>query len=168
MLRLSHKKRYPLLALVTTLVLAVGPAASAADNPYQRGPAPTPASIAAPTGPFATASVTVPRGNGFGGGVIYYPTATNEGTFGAVAISPGLNGTWPGIAWLGPRLASQGFVVFGIAMMLVQAIVFFGSPPATPAAAAITALLAYAVLAAIAAWRDARRPLPSPPSTRGG
>jgi predicted esterase len=58
--------------------------------------------------------VTVPRGNGFGGGVIYYPTSTSEGTFGAIAISPGLNGTWPGIAWLGPRLSSQGFVVFGI------------------------------------------------------
>ena len=56
----------------------------------------------------------MPRGNGFGGGVIYYPTDTSQGTFGAIAISPGLNGTWPGIAWLGPRLASQGFVVFGI------------------------------------------------------
>jgi membrane-bound metal-dependent hydrolase YbcI (DUF457 family) len=65
------------------------------------------------------------------------------------------------------RGGTTGFVVFGIAMMLVQAIVFFGSPPATPAAAAITALVAYAVLAAIAAWRDARRPLPSPPSTQG-
>ncbi|WP_203790592.1 poly(ethylene terephthalate) hydrolase family protein [Paractinoplanes rishiriensis] len=93
--------------------VAVSPA-SAADNPYQRGPDPTAASIAAVTGPFATASVTVPRGNGFGGGVIYYPTDTSQGTFGGIAISPGLNGTWPGIAWLGPRLASQGFVVFGI------------------------------------------------------
>lgn len=36
------------------------------------------------------------------------------GTFGGLAISPGLNGTWSGIAWLGPRLASQGFVVFGM------------------------------------------------------
>jgi predicted esterase len=101
-------------AAIVLGALAAALPASAADNPYQRGPDPTPAGIAAPTGPFATASVTVPRGNGFGGGVIYYPTATNEGTFGAVAISPGLNGTWPGIAWLGPRLASQGFVVFGI------------------------------------------------------
>jgi dienelactone hydrolase len=89
-------------------------AASAADNPYQRGPDPTPASIAATTGPFATASTSVPRQGNFGGGVIYYPTDTSQGTFGAVAISPGLNGTWPGIAWLGPRLSSQGFVVFGI------------------------------------------------------
>ena len=102
------------IAVVLGVLTAAPPAASAAANPYQRGPDPTPASVAATTGAFATASVTVPRGNGFGGGVIYYPTATNEGTFGAVAISPGLNGTWPGIAWLGPRLASQGFVVFGI------------------------------------------------------
>ena len=79
------------------------------------GSGPTAQSIAAPTGPFATASVSVAaQSNGFGGGVIYYPTDTSQGTFGAIAISPGLNGTWPGIAWLGPRLASQGFVVFGI------------------------------------------------------
>jgi dienelactone hydrolase len=94
--------------------LTAANAASAADNPYQRGPDPTPAGVAAVTGPFATSSVTVPRGNGFGGGVIYYPTDTSQGTFGGLAISPGLNGTWSGIAWLGPRLASQGFVVFGI------------------------------------------------------
>jgi dienelactone hydrolase len=94
--------------------LAAPQPAPAADNPYQRGPNPTAASIAATTGPFAIASVSVPRGNGFGGGVIYYPTVTNQGTFGGIAISPGLNGTWSGIAWLGPRLASQGFVVFGI------------------------------------------------------
>ncbi|HZM75829.1 MAG TPA: hypothetical protein VFC19_08890 [Candidatus Limnocylindrales bacterium] len=93
---------------------AVARPAVAADNPYQRGPDPTAASVAATTGPFAIASIRVARGNGFGGGVIYYPTATNQGTFGAMAISPGLNGTWSGIAWLGPRLASQGFVVFGI------------------------------------------------------
>jgi dienelactone hydrolase len=109
-----RRKTFAGIAIALGVLAGTTPTASAADNPYQRGPDPTPASISAPTGPFATASVTVPRGNGFGGGVIYYPTATNEGTFGAIAISPGLNGTWPGIAWLGPRLASQGFVVFGI------------------------------------------------------
>jgi hypothetical protein len=92
---------------------AVQPA-SAADSPFQRGPNPTATSIAAPMGPFAVSSVQVPRGNGFGGGVIYFPTTTSQGTFGGLAISPGFNGTWSGIAWLGPRLASQGFVVFGI------------------------------------------------------
>jgi dienelactone hydrolase len=101
-------------ALLCGASVAAALEASAADNPYQRGPDPTPASIAAVTGPFATASVTVPRQSTFGGGVIYYPTDTSQGTFGAIAISPGLNGTWPGIAWLGPRLSSQGFVVFGI------------------------------------------------------
>ncbi|GIF41712.1 dienelactone hydrolase family protein [Actinoplanes xinjiangensis] len=102
------------IALAAGMVATAAPPASAAANPYQRGPAPTASSVAAVTGPFATASVSVPRGNGFGGGVIYYPTDTSQGTFGGVAISPGLNGTWPGIAWLGPRLASQGFIVFGI------------------------------------------------------
>ncbi len=99
---------------LAALVAAAVPSPASAASPYERGPAPTAASIAATTGPFAIASTSVARGNGFGGGVIYYPTDTSQGTFGAVAISPGLNGTWPGIAWLGPRLASQGFVVFGI------------------------------------------------------
>ena len=103
------------IAIAAGLVATtVAPPASAAANPYQRGPAPTAAGVAAVTGPFATASISVPRGNGFGGGVIHYPTDTSQGTFGGLAISPGLNGTWPGIAWLGPRLASQGFIVFGI------------------------------------------------------
>ena len=52
--------------------------------------------------------------SGFGGGVIYYPTSTSEGTFGAVAISPGFTATWSSINWLGPRIASHGFVVIGI------------------------------------------------------
>lgn len=101
-------------AVLGLVAATTWPQAASAASPYERGPNPTAASIAATTGPFATASVTVPRGNGFGGGVIYYPTDTRQGTFGGLAISPGLNGTWAGIAWLGPRLASQGFVVFGI------------------------------------------------------
>ncbi|MFI2273941.1 dienelactone hydrolase family protein [Catenuloplanes sp. NPDC020197] len=103
------------IAVTAGLVGTASPQpAFAAANPYERGPAPTAAGVAAVTGPFATASLSVPRGNGFGGGVIYYPTDRSQGTFGGIAISPGLNGTWPGIAWLGPRLAGQGFIVFGI------------------------------------------------------
>lgn len=88
----------------------------AATNPYERGPAPTTASIEATTGSFAVSTTVVARGAayGFGGGTIYYPTATTSGTFGAVAIVPGLTGYQNSIAWLGPRLASQGFVVFTI------------------------------------------------------
>jgi dienelactone hydrolase len=89
-------------------------AAVAADNPYERGPDPTPQSIEAASGPFATSQVTVPTQSGFGGGTIYYPTDTSQGTFGAVAVSPGFTELQLAISWLGPRLASQGFVVFTI------------------------------------------------------
>ncbi|MCA2217159.1 poly(ethylene terephthalate) hydrolase family protein [Jidongwangia harbinensis] len=89
--------------------------ASAADNPYQRGPDPTRASVAAVNGPFANTSVSVPTGNGFNGGRIYYPTDTSQGTFGAIAISPGYTALFSAeLAWMGPWLASHGFVVIGI------------------------------------------------------
>ncbi|MEU9019496.1 alpha/beta hydrolase [Actinomadura sp. NPDC048394] len=100
-------------ALLAAGALLPAPAAGADTNPYQRGPDPTPASVAAETGPFAIASQTVPGGSGpgFGNGTIYYPTDTRQGTFGAVTVIPGFLG-WEGtLQWLGPRLASQGFVV---------------------------------------------------------
>ncbi|MEV4345404.1 alpha/beta hydrolase [Actinoplanes sp. NPDC049596] len=106
------------LALIAAVTLAVAaPAAPAqAANPYERGPAPTTASIEASRGSFAIAQTTVARGSvsGFGGGTIYYPTSTASGTFGAVAISPGFTASQSSVAWLGPRLASQGFVVITI------------------------------------------------------
>ncbi|MFI5485882.1 MULTISPECIES: alpha/beta hydrolase family protein [Micromonospora] len=107
------------LAVATVLaaagVLTAAPA-QAADNPYERGPAPTVALLEASRGPFATASQSVSSlsVSGFGGGVIYYPTSTSEGTFGAIAISPGYTAAWSSISWLGPRIASHGFVVIGI------------------------------------------------------
>nr|WP_309112254.1 dienelactone hydrolase family protein [Saccharothrix sp.] len=105
-----------LIPAVALLLTAATPTAQAAENPYERGPAPTNSSIEAVRGPFATASTSVSSlaVTGFGGGTIYYPTSTAEGTFGAVAISPGFTGTQSSISWLGPRLASQGFVVFTI------------------------------------------------------
>ena len=108
-------------ALVSGLLLigtaAVSePVAYADDNPYERGPDPTVASIEARRGSFAVADESVSRleVTGFGGGTIYYPTSTAEGTFGAVAVAPGFTATESSMAWLGPRLASQGFVVFTI------------------------------------------------------
>ena len=95
-------------------VVAAAPTAGAQANPFQRGPNPTNASIEATTGAFATSTTTVGRGNGFGGGTIYFPTSTAEGTFGAIAVAPGFTATQSSIAWLGPRIASQGFVVFTI------------------------------------------------------
>jgi len=115
---LRGRRRLAELALVIGVVgTAVGTGAvgaGAQTNPFQRGPAPTSASIEATTGPFAVSTATVARQSGFGGGTIYFPTATNQGTFGAVAISPGFTATQSSISWMGPRVASQGFVVFTI------------------------------------------------------
>ncbi|WP_106399502.1 bis(hydroxyethyl) terephthalate hydrolase [Actinocorallia populi] len=105
----------PLAAAVAAAGLVAAPPAHAA-NPYERGPAPTENSIEALRGPFAVSQTSVSSLSaiGFGGGTIYYPTTTTQGTFGAVAISPGFTAYESSIAWLGPRLASQGFVVFTI------------------------------------------------------
>jgi predicted dienelactone hydrolase len=105
-----------LCGLATVAALAIAPTAYAAENPYERGPAPTENSIEASRGSFAVSQTSVSglSVTGFGGGTIYYPTSTAQGTFGAVAISPGFTATQSTISWLGPRLASQGFVVFTI------------------------------------------------------
>ncbi|MDJ0463952.1 alpha/beta hydrolase [Streptomyces sp. H27-C3] len=96
--------------------LLPGAQATAADNPYQRGPAPTQSSIEASRGSYAVSEASVSRlsAGRFGGGTIYYPTSTADGTFGAVAVAPGYTASQSSMAWLGPRLASQGFVVFTI------------------------------------------------------
>jgi predicted dienelactone hydrolase len=116
----TGRRRLATLALSMAIagsVLAGGapPAGAQEENPFERGPDPTSASIEATRGPFATSQTSVSSFvSGFGGGTIYYPTTTSEGTFGAVAISPGFTASQSSIAWLGPRLASQGFVVFTI------------------------------------------------------
>ncbi|MGW0785807.1 bis(hydroxyethyl) terephthalate hydrolase [Streptomyces sp. NPDC002913] len=103
-------------AATAGLVTALMPGAQAAENPYERGPAPSNSSIEASRGSYATSQTSVSSlsVSGFGGGTIYYPTSTADGTFGAVVISPGFTAYQSSIAWLGPRLASQGFVVFTI------------------------------------------------------
>jgi len=104
------------LGLVLATTVGLVPQALAADNPFERGPDPSNSSIEARRGPFATSSTTVSSllVSGFGGGTIYYPTSTSEGTFGAVAVAPGFTASQSSMAWLGPRLASQGFVIFTI------------------------------------------------------
>ncbi|WP_250289746.1 serine aminopeptidase domain-containing protein, partial [Streptomyces atroolivaceus] len=104
------------VATAGLLTALVPGGAQAADNPYERGPAPSNSSIEASRGSYATSQTSVSSLSvrGFGGGTIYYPTSTSDGTFGAVVISPGFTAYQSSIAWLGPRLASQGFVVFTI------------------------------------------------------
>ena len=105
------------LATATAVGAAIGAASPAqAANPFERGPAPTTASIEATRGPYAVSQTTVSALSvtGFGGGTVYYPTTTADGTFGAVVVSPGYTARQSSIAWMGPRLASQGFVVMTI------------------------------------------------------
>jgi hypothetical protein len=99
-------------AALTIGSLTTAPAV-AAENPYERGPAPTTSSIESARGPYAvsTKSISALASRGFGSGTIYYPTSTADGRFGVVAISPGYTASESTIAWLGPRLASFGFVV---------------------------------------------------------
>jgi dienelactone hydrolase len=115
----GRRRQWSVLAVLALVLGLVGAnlgdrVAQAADNPFERGPDPTSQSIEAATGPFATSRMTVPAQSGFGGGTVYYPNDTSQGTFGAVAISPGFTEAQLAISWLGPRLASQGFVVITI------------------------------------------------------
>jgi predicted dienelactone hydrolase len=103
------------LALAAAAVTLI-PRADAATTSFQRGPNPSAASIRATDGPFAITRTNVARSavSGFGGGDIYAPQDTSQGTFGAVAMAPGFTASRSSLAWLAPRIASQGFVVFNI------------------------------------------------------
>ncbi len=115
----STRAAMVLAALAMLLASAVGSgsvASAQSSNPFQRGPNPSQSSIEASRGAFtvATESVSSLSARGFGGGTIYYPTDTSQGRFGVVAISPGYTAGESSIQWLGPRIASQGFVVITI------------------------------------------------------
>jgi len=111
-----------MVAMLVAGLFAVGAASArstsgsaTATTSTQRGPDPTVAMIEATRGPFATSQVAVPAGHGFGGGMIYYPTDTSQGTWGALAIVPGYSALFADEeAWMGPWLSSFGFVVMGV------------------------------------------------------
>ncbi|MEY4561407.1 MAG: hypothetical protein RLZZ618_684 [Pseudomonadota bacterium] len=83
--------------------------ANAQSNPYEKGPAPTKANLEAAKGSFAVSSFSISRPSGFGGGTVHYPTAA--GKYGLLALAPPYLAQSSSFAWLGPRLASHGFVV---------------------------------------------------------
>jgi predicted dienelactone hydrolase len=99
-----------------------GPSIGAETSSYARGPAPTSTLLDAARGPFAIHRIWVPRlrAAGFGGGDIYYPTDSGQGTFGAVAIAPGFTATRSRLDWLAQRIASHGFVVFTIDALILS------------------------------------------------
>ncbi len=47
--------------------------------------------------------------------------------------------------------------IFGVVILAIQSYIFFGPPPASPVAAAATALVSYVVFAAVAHWLDRKR-----------
>lgn len=47
--------------------------------------------------------------------------------------------------------------IFGLLMLFIQVYIFFGPPPASPVAAAVTALVSYVAFAAVAHWLDRNR-----------
>ena len=49
-----------------------------------------------------------------------------------------------------------GMMIFGIIMLALQAVVFFGPPPVSDSAAAATALLSYGLFAVFVAWWERR------------
>jgi hypothetical protein len=55
------------------------------------------------------------------------------------------------------RGGHYGMLIFAVVMLPVQALVFFGPPPSSGSAAAITALVSYAVFAAVASQLEKKR-----------
>src|SRR5262245_64328547 len=103
-----------MVAMVLGALVAQPTPAGAQSSPFAKGPNPTAQSVTA-NGTFATTTATVPASvAGFGGGTITYPTSTTSGTFGAIAFAPGFTATNASYTWVGPRIASHGFVVFTI------------------------------------------------------
>jgi predicted dienelactone hydrolase len=89
-----------------------GLAVAAPASADEIGQAPTSSNITG-NGSFSVSSSSISSlVSGFGGGVAYYPNTA--GQYPVVAISPGFTARWSSISWLGPRLASWGFVVVGI------------------------------------------------------
>ena len=111
--RRFRRLRAVLATLAASLTMLAGSLAIASPATADEiGQAPTAANITG-NGSFSVASVSIPASvPGFGGGVAYYPTAT--GRYPVVAVSPGFTARWSSISWIGPRLASWGFVVVGI------------------------------------------------------
>jgi dienelactone hydrolase len=101
-------------ATLAVTAIVAPTAAGAQSNPFERGPAPTATSVLG-NGPYSISSANVGLGaSGFGGGTIYYPTTTSDGTFGAVVIAPGFTAGSTSYLSLARRVASHGFVAFAI------------------------------------------------------
>jgi dienelactone hydrolase len=78
----------------------------------QHGPAPTKAGVER-NGTYQVDTYQATNVRGFKDATIYAPRSSTE-RFGVVSIVPGFVSVWAQMAWMGPRLASHGFVVVGV------------------------------------------------------
>lgn len=110
----SLSLRIAAVAAAISLPFLGAAAPAEAQSGYERGPDPTSASVLE-HGTFSLATDSVSSlVDGFGGGTIYYPTSTSEGTYGGVVLAPGFTATSGMYESISRRVASQGFVVFAI------------------------------------------------------
>ncbi|MEU0312636.1 alpha/beta hydrolase [Nocardioides sp. NPDC006273] len=110
----SLSLRIAAVAAAVTLPLFGLVAPSDAASPYERGPNPTSASVL-DNGTFSLSTTSVSSWvSGFGGGTIYYPTSTTQGTYGGVVLAPGYTASSSSYSAVARRVASHGFVVFAI------------------------------------------------------
>jgi hypothetical protein len=84
---------------------------------FERGPAPTKATVSADRGPFEISTYKITRTAAkpfeYGGATIYYPKSGTQ-TFGLVSVMPGFLATQAQYTTLSQRLASHGFVVVSL------------------------------------------------------
>jgi dienelactone hydrolase len=109
----------PIAALLGMAMLLAGglvanPTTAGAQTSFQRGPNPTSQMLEAASGPFQVQQQSAPRGTGFAGGTIFYPTDTSQGTFAAIGVSPGFMTPGSAMNGIARRYASHGFVVIAI------------------------------------------------------
>jgi hypothetical protein len=109
--RVRRSRALVALGIVAGLLMGAPTPGAAETNPYERGPAPTASSVVEREGPLAYAQVKVVGSSaiGFARGTVWYPV--EGGPYAVVVAVPGV--VWPGsfLAWIGPYLASNGFVV---------------------------------------------------------
>jgi hypothetical protein len=101
---------------ITLTGTSTGGGTGGGGTPCHNGPDPTAASVQG-NGPFTVATYVVPNPSGYKAGTVYYPTNTVSGgctKFAGIVAVPGFNGPQSNLSWLGPRLASNGFVVLTI------------------------------------------------------
>jgi dienelactone hydrolase len=100
----------------TALALSALAGTSALAAGFERGPAPTAASLSA-AGPYQVATYAIPKadlkGRNYGGATVHYPKSTTE-TFGVVAMMPGFQAFQAVYTTLVNKVASHGFVVINI------------------------------------------------------